>query len=95
MSEDRRKGQRRQMTRSGRRASDPQPSQPLQAILWSSEQRLLEVERALSIMRLDLSVQRRRTADLHVEVDKLKVAADRLMNTVQALTAAQKRREPS
>ena len=82
------------MTRSGRRASDPESSHTLQAILWSSEQRISEVERALSVMRLDLSVNLRRTADLHVEIDKLKVAADRLMNTVQALTAEQKRPEP-
>ena len=82
------------MTRSGRRASDPQPSHTLQAILWSSEQRISEVERALSVMRLDLSVHLRRTADLQVEIDKLKIAADRLMKTVQALTASQHRPEP-
>ena len=89
--EERRSYDRRQATRSGRRATDPHRES---VIGWPSalgSEGLAPMDEALVVTRRDIAMQARQLASLQAEVEQLGAAVRRLTDAVQVLTARQPR----
>ncbi len=87
MFPERRAGDRRQATRSGRRATDPQPHDSLADRPAPDDAALTPIEKAIAITRRDVAIQSRQIAALRAEIDAMKAAIRRLTDMVQILTA--------